>query len=404
MQILHQNKKLMKKRLINSGMKKQNWILLVTFFCLGVLSAKGQDSTGTKEEFKSSGKIWGYAFGDYAYKLHADSAQRGNVQYSRLSKDYNSFNFRRIYLGYDYQFTPNISSQLLLAHESTFEANSGNADVLTDNNRAVYIKAMNIRFKNVIPRATIVAGQQATPTFATLGDGIWGYRSVEKTIADMRSVSSSTDLGLGIFGKIGKNENVGYDILIANSNGAKLENNNFKKIYTSLYVYFFDKKLVIQGNYEHDRTSLTPVQQDVSNFKAFAAYKTSSTTVGVEAFRQLKTNNTLADSVYADVTPTGISFYVTQQLTKNKLNFFARMDFYNPDNKFIGDKNYASGYNHNKETFATIGLDFVASKNVHIMPNLWYNQYRSKLADASGNLKSDYDLEGRITLYFLFNK
>ena len=363
-----------------------------------------QDSTKTKEEFKSSGKIWGYAFGDYAYKLHADSAQRGNVQYSKLPKDYNSFNFRRIYLGYDYQFTPSISSQLLLAHESTFEANPNNTDVLTDNNSAVYIKAMNIRFKNVIPHATIVAGQQATPTFATLVDPIWGYRSVEKTIADMKGVSSSTDLGVGVFGKIGKNENVGYDVLIANSNGAKLENNNFKKIYTSLYVYFFNKKLVVQGNYEHDRTSITPVHQDISNFKAFAAYKTSSTTIGVEAFRQLKTNNTLADSVYADVVPNGISFYVTQQLTENKLSFFARVDFYNPDNKFIGDKKYSSGYNTTKEAFATIGLDFVVSKNVHIMPNLWYNQYQSKLTEASGNLKSDYDLEGRITLYFLFNK
>jgi hypothetical protein len=220
----------------------------------------------------------------------------------------------------------------------------------------------------------------------------------------MRGISSSTDLGVGVFGKIGKNENVGYDVLIGNSNSAKIENNNFKKIYTSLYVYFFDKKLVIQGNYEHDRTSLTPVHQDISNFKAFAAYKTSSTTIGIEAFRQLKTNNTLADSVYANVIPSGISFYVTQQLTKNKLNFFIRADFYNPDSKFEKGKNYATGYNTNKEMFATIGLDFVASKNVHIMPNLWYNQYHSKLAGASGNLKNDYDLEGRITLYFLFNK
>ena len=382
---------------------KQLFIAFITFFCLLSTNAISQDSTKTKEDFKPSGKIWGYAFGDYAYKLHADSAKRGNVQYSQLPKGYNSFNFRRIYFGYDYQFTPNISSELLLAHESTFEANPGNTDILTDNNRSVYIKAMNIRFKNVIPRAVIVAGQQATPTFATLVDGIWGYRSIEKSITDMRGISSSTDLGVGVFGKIGKNENVGYDVLIGNSNGGKLENNNFKKIYTSLYVYFFDKKLVIQGNYEHDRTSLTPVQ-DVSNFKAFAAYKTSSTTVGVEAFRQLKTNNTLADSVYADVIPSGISFYVTQQLTKNKLNFFVRADFYNPDSRFKKGKNYATGYNTNKETFATIGLDFVASKNVHIMPNLWYNQYQSKLVGASANLKSGYDLEGRITLYFLFNK
>src|SRR5665647_278076 len=142
------------------------------------LNTLAQDTT----KFKPSGKLWGYTFGDYGYKLHADSAQRGNLQYSKLAKGHNSFNFRRIYLGYDYQFSPNISSQLLLAHESSFEANTDNADVLTDNNRSVYIKAMNIRFKNIIPRATIVAGQQSTPTYATLSESFWGYRSIEKTI------------------------------------------------------------------------------------------------------------------------------------------------------------------------------------------------------------------------------
>ena len=106
---------------------------------LGILSLNTNAQDSTKADFKPSGKLWGYAFGDYAYKLHADSAKRGSVQYSRLPKDYNSFNLRRVYLGYDYQFSPNISSQLLLAHESTFEASSSNPDVLTDNNRSVYI-------------------------------------------------------------------------------------------------------------------------------------------------------------------------------------------------------------------------------------------------------------------------
>lgn len=372
------------------------------------MSIHAQDTTS----FKPSGKIWGYAFGDYAYKLHADSAQRGSVQYSRLAKDYNSFNLRRVYLGYDYQFSPTISSQLLLAHESSFEANPSNPDVLTDNNRSIYIKAMNIRFKNVIPRATIVAGQQSTPTFATLSEGVWGYRSIEKTIADMRGISSSTDLGVGIYGRIGKSENVGYDVLVGNNNGAKLENNNFKKIYTSLYAYFFDKKLVIQGNFEHDRTALQPVHKDISTIKAFAAYKTATTTIGVEAFQQTQTNSTsfiqgvptAPDTIYTKVKPSGISLYLTQQLTKDKLSFFARFDIYNPDTKFTNDKNYVKGYNSSRESFATIGLDFVPAKNVHIMPNLWYNQYHSKLRDASGNLKNDYDLAGRITLYFTFNK
>jgi len=383
-------------------------VLIATALCLFSVNTFAQDSLKTKTDFKPSGKIWGYAFGDYAYKLHADAEKRGNIQYSKLPQDYNSFNFRRIYLGYDYQFSPNISSQFLLAHESTFEANTNNPDVLTDNNRAMYIKAMNIRFKNVIPGATIIAGQQATPTFSTLSEGIWGYRSIEKTIADMRGISSSTDLGIAISGKIGKNENVGYDVMVGNNNGAKVENNNFKKLYTSLYAYFLDKKLVIQGNYEVGRAALSPIQKNISTIKAFAAYKTSKTTVGVEAFRQIQTNNstyvTGTDTAFSDVKPSGISFFLTQQLTKDKLNFFARFDVYNPDSKFNSNNKYIGSYNSNRESFATIGLDFVPYKNVHIMPNLWYDQFHSKMPDATGKLKNDYDLEGRITLYFLFNK
>ncbi|MDQ2719265.1 MAG: hypothetical protein M3Z26_05825 [Bacteroidota bacterium] len=395
-------------------LQKRSRFKVILSMGLMALSLNGlaQDSTKTKSDFKPSGKIWGLAFGDYAYKFHADSAQRGSVQYSKLAKDYNSFNIRRIYFGYDYQFTPNISSQLLLAHESGFEASTTNPDVLPDNNRTFYIKAINIRFKNVIPRATIVAGQQSTPTFATLTEGVWGYRSIEKTITDMRGISSSTDLGVGVYGKIGKSENVGYDVLIGNSNGAKIENNNFKKIYTSLYAYFFNKKLVIQGNFEHDQTTSQPVRKTITNLKAFAAYKTSTTTIGVEAFKQFQSNNTsiiqgnppTLDTLYSDVKPSGISFYLTQQLTKDKLNFFARFDIYNPDSKYNTGNSYIKGYNTTKEQFATIGLDFIPSKNIHIMPNLWYNGYHSKLSGASGNLKNDYDLEGRLTLYFTINR
>ena len=386
--------------------KKKSFYLITV---LGLLSIHGFAQDSTKTEFKPSGKIWGYAFGDYAYKLHADAEKRGSIQYSTLPLDYNSFNFRRIYLGYDYQFSPNVSSQFLLAHESTSEANTSNPDVLTDNNRSVYIKAMNIRFKNVIPRAAIVAGQQATPTFATLVDGIWGYRSVEKSIADQRGVSSSTDLGVGIFGKIGKNENVGYDVMVGNNNGAKVENNNFKKLYTSLYAYFFDKKLVVQANYETGRTALFPVQKNFSTFKAFVAYKTSTTTIGVDAFKQLESNNSsylsgTTDTAFSDAQPSGISFFIIQQLTNDKLNFFARFDVYDPDSKFNSNNKYVGSYNHNKESFATIGLDFVPYKNVHIMPNIWFDQFHSKMPDATGKLKNDYDLAGRITLYFLFNK
>ncbi|MGN6247397.1 MAG: hypothetical protein ACTHNG_03515 [Ginsengibacter sp.] len=396
------------KKVIFKSTQKQFCVILSMVLCLVSINVMSQDSTKAKEAFKPSGKLWGYAFGDYAYKFHADSALRGKQQYSGLPNNYNSFNLRRVYLGYDYKFSPNISSQLLLAHESGFEANPGSTNTLADGNRSVYVKAMNIRFANVIPRATIVAGQQATPTFATLTEGIWGYRSIEKTIGDMRGISSSTDLGLGVFGKIGKNENVGYDFLVANNNGAKLENNKYKKIYTSLYFYLLNKKIVIQGNFEHDNAGSAPAKQNINNLKAFAAYTTSQTTFAVEAFTQLKSNGAAyvsgTDVNYADVASSGISFYVTQTITPDKLRFFARYDIFNPDTKYDSQKTYATGYDPTKESFATLGLDIIPFKNIHIMPNLWYNHYASKIPGATGNLKGDYDLEGRVTLYFSFNK
>jgi hypothetical protein len=153
------------------------------------------------------------------------------------------------------------------------------------------------------------------------------------------------------------------------------------------------------------------VRKNISTLKAFAAYTTPETTIGVEAFRQIQTNASgyatgasSQDTLYSAAQPSGISLYVTRQLTKDKLNLFARADIYNPDSKFSADKNYIQGYNTNKDFFATIGLDFIPYKNVHIMPNIWYNQYQSKLKGAGGNLKNDYDLEARITLYFIFNK
>lgn len=382
-----------------------------TFFMLLMLRGIGfaQDSADTTGGFKPSGKIWGYAFGDYAYKFHADEHGRGNNQYSKVQEGTHSFNFRRIYLGYDFNFSPYISSQFLLAHESSGEFGSAATDVLENGNRSVYIKAMNMRFKNVIPRATIIAGQQATPTFATLADGIWGYRSVEKSIADMRKISGSSDLGLGLFGKIGKNENVGYDIMVGNNNGSKSENNSFKKLYSSVYAFFLDKKIVVQGNYEMTRIALRPVEINAFTYKVFSAYRTPEFTVGIEAFKQVNTNEgkyiqSASDTALTSVSPVGISFFVTQNLDKKDATLFARLDAYDPDSRFSSDRKYIGYYKNDIEYFATVGVDYMLYKNVHLIPNLWVNKYSSKLPDAKGNLENDFDMAGRITLYFIFNK
>lgn len=60
--------------------------------------------------FPQSGKVIGFAFGDYFYKVNGDSSGEVN-QYAQYSKGFNSFEFRRIAAGYDYFLFPIIPQQ-----------------------------------------------------------------------------------------------------------------------------------------------------------------------------------------------------------------------------------------------------------------------------------------------------
>lgn len=148
----------------------------------------------------SSG-FWGYAFGDYAYMGHGDSAGRGTKQqYKGLgaygqTQNQNAFEIRRAYLGYDYKINSKFSAYALLAYE-------GDQDV--SDNRTVYMKYMYIKWKNIWKGTDLKIGQQATNSFASdyNTEPLSGYRAVEKTIMDMHGVDGSSDMGLTLQGKI----------------------------------------------------------------------------------------------------------------------------------------------------------------------------------------------------------
>ncbi len=74
-----------------------------------------------KAGVENAGRLWGYAFGDFAYKSHADSLSRGGSnQYTGIRPQTTMFQFRRIYLGYDYNISKKFSAELLLAAEDNF--------------------------------------------------------------------------------------------------------------------------------------------------------------------------------------------------------------------------------------------------------------------------------------------
>jgi hypothetical protein len=217
-------------------------------------------------------------------------------------------------------------------------------------------------------------------------------------------------------GKFDAKGNFGYNVMVGNGSSAKPEADNFKWFYGDIWAMAMDKKLIFDIYADYERLNWTSTWHHSRQMtKAFIAYNTPALTIGVEGYVNVMKNDDLAAKI-AGGTDTltsnamGISAYVHGDIIKNKLRFFARYDNEKPNSKVNATiyKSYtepAGNYDdNNKEQFITAGLDFTPARNVHFMPNIWYNNYKSNLPGATGKLKSDYDAVFRLTFYFVFGK
>jgi len=378
-------------------MKKQLLFILFILLSFNVFSQKDT----TKVEFKPSGKVWGYAFGDFLYKAHTNSFNMSNTQYGSTPKDFTSLEFRRIYLGYDYDISEHFSTQLLLAYEG--------ATFTTDGNRSVYIKAANLRWKNIFHNSDLVIGAMSTPTYSTTSEPVWGYRSLEKTIMDMRKIGGSADVGISLQGKLNDKGDYGYNFMISNGSGAKPEADKFKKFYGDVYAKFADQKIIVDLGADNEWTQTRPYQKNKTTYKAFLAYQTKQFTIGAEVFQQVQKNNTVfteaAPSTVKDTVnalASGISIFARGPISK-KLGYVVRYDFYNPDSKFNENNIYGGSYTGVfTESLILAGLDYTPVKNVHLIPNIWYDVYKNRNSAVNALPDKSSDLAIRLTVHYIF--
>jgi hypothetical protein len=393
----------------------KNFICLAMAMLLLALNYQVKAQEDTSKKFKPGGKLWGYAFGDYDYKPHADTVgggRGGNNQYSKVPKEYNQFQFRRIYLGYNYDISEKFSAEFLLAAED----NVAGGDLLGDSKFAPYVKLANVRWKNIWPGTDLVFGQVTTPSFSMSSEPVWGYRSIERMAPDIRR-TLSFDFGVTLQGKIiPKNDNYGYNLMIGNGTGARPENDRFKWFYGDVYAKFLNKRLIVDFYMDYNRMNWNAAfHRDRCMAKLLVAYNSPKFAVGAEGFITHLMNDNIATRVDGskDTITTKssvLSMFARGRIYKDKLGFFARYDVYNPagnidNNKYIAYSPLTSQYDPNtKEQFITAGLDFTPVRNVHVMPNIWYNAYRNAGPASDAAAPNDYDMVYRLTFYYIYGK
>ncbi len=384
-------------------------------------------------------RLWGYAFGDMYYNTHADATNRGSESmYNGVPSNRNSFQFRRIYLGYDYDISRRFTAEVLLASEPN--ANTGvngstnvqNGDNLVDNKMSFFIKNFNLRYRDLWKGTDLVVGELSTPGFAlnepgtngpiSLSESTWGYRFIEKTITDVHK-NNSYDVGAALQGTFDPStKNFGYVFMVGNNTTASLlsasnPNTGFYKIfYGTVWGKFFNKQLYVDFYSDYAPTAAsTPTIgfQSHSMHKIFAAYLNPKLSVGLEAYTQQITNgvtNTVTKSA-ENATVNGLTVWVKGAIIKDKLGFFARYDSYNPNTNFNADDSYSVDTNYgaynptNKETFYTAGLDFTPEPKIHFSPNLWLINYKDQRSSTTtGYVGNDHNLVLRMTFFYTFGK
>ena len=408
-------------------------------------------------------RIWGYAFGDAYYAQHAPALSPTGIQgkennYYQTPSGRNAFQFRRIYLGYDYDINQKFKAEVLLAsepNENTLPSSSTSSvvagDNLADGRMSFYIKNFNLRVREVWSGTDLVVGEMSTPGFAlnesgtnaptSLSEATWGYRSIERTITDFHK-NNSYDVGAALQGTFDpKTKNFGYVFMIGDntqSNLTTVYNTNsalsptnpnpntgfFKIFYGDLWGKFFDKHLYLDLYADYAQTSSSVAStavtsgtvgpQEHSMYKVFAAYTLPIFTIGVEAYTQ-KLDNAVVNTTSKtaeQATVNAISVWVRGSIVKDKWGYFARYDNYNPDTKLNPNDTYtvnANGYSTfdptTKENFFTAGVDYTPAKNIHFMPNVWLTQYLDKYSTThAGYVPDNHTLVYRMTFFYTFGK
>lgn len=380
--------------------------------------------------FKPVRRFWGLAFGDFYYDAHADASNRGpETNYNSVPTYRNAFQFRRIYLGYDYDITRNFSAELLLSSEPSANTNPAagttisGSDNLADSKMSFFIKLADFRWKSIWKGTDLVIGEQLTPLTVMLTEKIWGYRSVEKTIADFHR-GNLYDLGASLQGTFDPvTKNYGYDLMIGNNSQSALlsaANANtgfYKAFYGDLYAKFLNQSVIFDLYADYMQTAPTTAAlgaQDRHMLKGFVAYTTPKITFGVEGYSQQIVNgltNVTNGKVGESATVEAISLYSHGAIYKDKLGFYARYDSYDPDKDFDAADVYTSNTNlaayspYTKEHFITAGFDFTPAKNVHFMPNIWFIQYKDERdPTTAGYFPDSHVLIYRLTFFFQFGK
>lgn len=328
-------------------------------------------------------------FGDYFYNFSRDPSI-GDLSNTVLTgkKDFNGFQFRRIYFTYDYKISETFDTRFRLEADQSANTNNGKIGVA--------LKDAFLKWKNIFAGSDIIIGLQPGPAFE-VSEGIWGYRSLEKTILDLRGIVSSRDLGISLKGMFNNSGNFNYWVMIGNNSGNSPEIDKYKRFYGHLYFKpLANFYVTVYGDFKirpsFTVNSVTLNNNDITTALFTGYSEKDKFSVGIESILQMRENGYVEQGVSSLVYQTrnalGISAFGSYNFSEITAAVI-RFDYFDPniDSDFKGDS----------RNFYIVSFVYKPDPSVSIMPNVLFETYES----FNGN-NYDASFTGRITFYYNF--
>jgi hypothetical protein len=319
--------------------KKLSFTILVIFFSLNIYT---QDT--------KKGDIFSTIFWNYNTDLSSEASKK------------NSFEVKRVYLGYKFKIDDKISAKV------TFDIGKNSAG----SDYTAFLKTAQIDW-SLKDNFKISFGMIGNKQFK-YQESIWGYRYLYKTFQDENKFGSSADLGVN--GEIKVSKNLKMNLFMLNGEGYKniQDDDGYMKIGGNL-IYEISNGLSLKLYYDSEPGN---DEFNVTNVGYFIGYDKNKTRVG---FEYNKINNAKSyNSPSLDNNLSGFSGYISQNFSENSSVFF-RYDSL--------ESNIVSGssepWNSGKDgKLMILGYEHVVTKGFKL--NLNYRNYN--YTDNSINNKS----------------
>jgi hypothetical protein len=335
----------------------------------------------------------GLMFGDYYYNAARD-AQIGSMSNLAVNgpEKQNGFQFRRIYFTFDDDLSDTFTTRFRLEADQGALSSNGKISVL--------VKDAYLKWKKAAGNSDLTFGIQPTPAY-DYSETAWDFRSLEKTIMDLRGNVSSKDFGISLRGKFDSAGKYGYWVLAGNNSGNSPEVDKYKRFYVHfLYQPTSKFQLTVYEDIKQAPDIVSPnnpadkLGNNAFTTAFYASYgEKGRYNIGGETFRQSTRNalkiGSMAPYSIENRNAIGFSGWVWYQFNP-RVGVVGRFDYYDPSRN--------SATKGDSRNLYIAGLYLMPFKHVYIIPNIEAETYE-KLPSGQ---TLDASVTPRITFSWVF--